>query len=363
MKNHIVAIHVVRSLVTLDESSLKKNSEYINFLDIQYCFDGDGELQTDLFIKETDSRSYLNFASAHPNYTFSGTVYSQSLRLRRIINNKDRLENRLKELGSYFKKAGYPETMVSNITTKVLNSRRDISIKDKVARDSDDQIRIISTFKSDDLLVKSVKDVEDSLKLTQSFRDQRGPLFSYVKKVGSNIRSHVNGLKQQALGTKRGAASKCNGRGCKTCKMLIQVPKVIVGNKTIKLSKGSCKSYNICYLALCNICNKPYNGRTVDPLHQRINGHRSHYKEVLRKTAANEEIDQASDLYQLGLHLHFEHGFKKNEDFDKNISFGLLEIVNPADIDRKEYKWMHRLNTFTPHGINVEYPFGINFIG
>ena len=129
--------------LNIDESSCKGNSEYINFLDIQYCFDSEGELQTDLYIKETDSRSYLNFESAHPNYTFSGTVYSQSLRLRRIINDKGRLEGRLKELGEYFKKAGYPETMVQNITTKVLNSRRDISIKDKADRDNDDQIRVI----------------------------------------------------------------------------------------------------------------------------------------------------------------------------------------------------------------------------
>ena len=39
----------------IDEWSFKKNSEFINLLDILYCFDSEGELQTDLFIKETDS--------------------------------------------------------------------------------------------------------------------------------------------------------------------------------------------------------------------------------------------------------------------------------------------------------------------
>ena len=79
----------------IDESSFKKNPEFINFLDILFCFDGEGLLQTDLIIKETDSRSYLNFASAHPNHTFSGNVYSQSLRLRRIINCRESLQTRL----------------------------------------------------------------------------------------------------------------------------------------------------------------------------------------------------------------------------------------------------------------------------
>ena len=193
-------------------------------------------------------------------------------------------------------------------------------------------------------LRKVVKDCEESLKLTPSFRNQRGPLFSYVKKVGANIRSHVNALKKQALETTKGAPVKCNGRGCKTCNMLLQVPKVTVGNKVVKLAKGSCKSYNICYLAMCNICKKGYTGRSVDPLHLRVNGHRSHYKEVLKKTASNEEIDQNSDLYQLGLHLHFEHGFVEPQAFDRNIRFGLLEVVNPNEIDKKEYKYMHKLN-------------------
>ena len=345
--------------LNIDESSLKKNSEFINFLDIQFCFDSEGELQTDLYTKETDSRSYLNFASAHPNYTFSGTVYSQCLRLRRIINNKDRLQKRLSELSSHFQKAGYPEAMIKNIATKVGNSERDISDKEKVERDCNDQIRVISTYMSDNLLVKAVKDCEESLRLTQSFRNQRGPLFAYVKKVGANIRSHVNGLKQQALGTKRGTAEKCNGRGCKTCNMLLRVPKVIVNNKSIKLSKGSCKSNNICYLAICDICKKPYTGRTIDPLHVRVNGHRSHYKDVLKKTAANEELDLTSDLNQLGLHLHFDHGFVDPRAFDRSIKFGILEIVNPTEIDKKEFKWMHNINSFQPHGINVEYPFGI----
>ena len=71
----------------IDESSFRKSSVYINLHDIQYCFDNEGCLQTDLYIKETDSRSYLNFASAHPNHTFSGNVYSQCLRLRRIIRS------------------------------------------------------------------------------------------------------------------------------------------------------------------------------------------------------------------------------------------------------------------------------------
>ena len=151
-------------------------------MDIKFCFDQEGQLQTDLFIKETDSRSYLNFASAHPNHTFSGNVYSQSLRLRRIINDRERLRTRLTELAECFKKAGYPEKMVHSITTKVLNSERDITMKEKIDKTNKDRIRVVSTYKADENMVKVIKNCEESLKLTQSFRNQRRPLFSYVKK-------------------------------------------------------------------------------------------------------------------------------------------------------------------------------------
>ena len=349
----------------IDESSFKENGCFINSLDIKYCFDEEGMLQTDLYRKETDSLSYLNFSSAHPNHTFSGTVYSQCLRLRRIINSRERLEIRLTELAEAFKKAGYPEKMVKNITTKVLNLERDISIKEKGEELKNEKIMVVSTFQADETIVEAVKESEENFKRTQSFRTQQGPLFQYVKKVGPSLRSQLNSLKQQALGTKRGSARMCNGPGCKTCQMLIRTEFLNVGKKKIKLSEGSCKSYNICYLAQCSLCEKCYTGRTIEFLHKRTSGHRHCYVEILKKSANNSlsEEDSNKDLYQLGLHLHLEHGLTDPKAFDKFIKFGILEVVSPAEIERKEYLWMHRLNTFQPVGINIEYPFGIPFLG
>ena len=111
----------------IDESVIKEVNESVPFLDIQFCFDNEGNLQTDLYVKPTDARSYLNFSSAHPNHTFSGIVYSQCLRLRRIINNQVRLAHRLNELCSAFEKSGYPKTMLENISTKVLHMERQLN--------------------------------------------------------------------------------------------------------------------------------------------------------------------------------------------------------------------------------------------
>ena len=47
--------------LNIDESNFQEPGKFVNFLDIQFCFDANGLLQTDLYIKETDATSYLNF--------------------------------------------------------------------------------------------------------------------------------------------------------------------------------------------------------------------------------------------------------------------------------------------------------------
>ena len=80
-----------------------------------------------------------------------------------------------------------------------------------------------------------------------------GKLFTFVKKVGLSIRSQVNNLKVQALGTRKGGISRCNALGCKCCKMLNKSASIIVNNKMVKLAKGNCKTS--CYLSVCDIFN------------------------------------------------------------------------------------------------------------
>jgi len=256
--------------------------------------------------------------------------------------------------------------MITEITAKVLNSERNIAVKEVIEAQDKDKIRVVSTYEADSTITQVIKKSEEGFKQTTSFRNHRGPLFNFVKTVGPNIKSQVNDLKHRALGTRKGGVVKCNGPGCKCCRMLLPSASTFVNNKKIKLSHGSCKTYNICYLGLCNICDKPYIGRTVDPLHIRVNGHRHWYRDVVKKAALNKlnKLDISNnDLYSLGLHLYLEHSLTDPNAFNMNFKFAILEVVNPSDIDIKECKWMHFLNSFQPIGINAEYPFGIPYLG
>ena len=135
----------------------------INFLDINFSFDEKNILQTDLYQKPTDSRSFLNFSNCHPQYTFSGTIYSQALRLRRIINNDARLVKRLTELGKDFARCNYPVAMIENIMHKVSCMTRCLegNKEDPPAAESD-SILVISTYGRDQQLTNSVKRLQDN---------------------------------------------------------------------------------------------------------------------------------------------------------------------------------------------------------
>ena len=86
--------------------NIKLITEYTQFLVIQYRFQ-EGKLTTDLFRKPTDANRYLEFSSFHPRHTFRSIIFSQELRYKRIVNNDDLLDVRLKELHNFFEQSSY----------------------------------------------------------------------------------------------------------------------------------------------------------------------------------------------------------------------------------------------------------------
>ena len=58
----------------------------INFLVVTVSITK-GIIETDLYVKPTDSHQYLLSSSCHPFYCKKGIPYSQTLRLNRICSN------------------------------------------------------------------------------------------------------------------------------------------------------------------------------------------------------------------------------------------------------------------------------------
>ena len=104
-------------------------NEYIEFLDVQYKFDIQGNVTTDIFIKPTDAHQYLNYSSHHPRHTFRSIVYSQGLRYRRIISDDATLAVRLDCLAEHFINCNYPKNLVVNILNDIKTLPRSIEYK------------------------------------------------------------------------------------------------------------------------------------------------------------------------------------------------------------------------------------------
>ena len=378
-KNWIVTVNEKLASIGLliDEYTIKDPDEYVPFLDIQFCFDNNGTLQTDLYIKETDSRAYLNYFSSHANHTFSGIIFSQCIRLRRIINDDSRLSSRLDELKSSFLKAGYPKKMVENICNKVKNTPRSLEPKTKENTPQNSQtpkIRIISTYDSDAPIIETVKKFEPELKITKSFshKDSNNSsqiagsnqpkkcdksLFQFVKKTGSSIRDRLVKVKNLAIGNRYGATLPCKEKNCMCCKMVSSDLTRTVNGKTVKSAPGTCSTYNIIYLITCKQCSKAYTGRSVRPLKTRIGEHRRAFYKICR----GESYDENDDAFSPGAHLN-EHNFNEYNDFGKFFDVCIIDNCNPNILEVKEHKFIHILNTLKPCGLNTQNPFGLEIL-
>ena len=92
----------------------------INFLDTT-VFKVDNKLRTKVYVKPTDTQSYLQSKSEHSNSTKKCIAYSQTLRFNKICYNRSNLRNNRKRLLSTLTKSGYnktdPATQINRATS------------------------------------------------------------------------------------------------------------------------------------------------------------------------------------------------------------------------------------------------------
>ena len=83
----------------------------VEFLDVKVINDS-GKLETDVYIKPTDSHQYLHQASCHPSSCKKGIPYAQALRLRRICSKDTFFDKRTQDLCSFLVERGYKRNFV-----------------------------------------------------------------------------------------------------------------------------------------------------------------------------------------------------------------------------------------------------------
>ena len=101
---------------------------------------------------------------------------------------------------------------------------------------------------------------------------------------------------------------------------------------------ATCKSSNVVYLIECNQCKKQYVGETENPLHLRVNGHRSDYYRKLPDKPV------AAHFNTLG------HTFE-------DLTIMVIEELGSAPTERRKLRerfWIHTLRSVAPQGLNLE---------
>ena len=328
----------------------------IHFLDINIFVSQNNSIKTTLYRKPTDSRRYLNFKSCHPNHVFSGVVYSQGLRLRRIIQDDSDFELELSYLKNDFLKSQYPPNMIDNIFRKVLSVNRNDLLKIKSDDDfciqNNDRIMVVSTFGRDKPLIETKK-------IEKRFPELK---FKKVNKTAPSLRSMLEKTKNISLGPQKGHTKKCGRSRCKSCKLMSERNFIVCNNTKRKYfsSFGTCQSKNTIYNAQCKICDKMYVGKSTQCLNTRISGHRSLFYECISKNGTiNSQCSKNEDEYILGMHLYKNHGLTEREAFNESYIFTILQVCSPKNLDVQEHKWIQKLKCVAPHGLNSHDPFGI----
>ena len=140
--------------------------ETINFLDVQVS-KRNSTLETDLYCTNTNTHQYLHAKSCH-RYIYKKYIpFGQAVRLRRIISEDVMLDERLKELETWFTNRGY-------------NSE---NIKPEIER--------VKTMNRADLLSKHKKEIDNRITLVLTYHLALTKVYEFYKRH-TYIRSNLN---------------------------------------------------------------------------------------------------------------------------------------------------------------------------
>ena len=128
---------LLNSLHPTIKFTLKYSRTTIEYLDLQIYINHHRLLATSLYRKPTDCQAYLHFNSHHPLHVKTGIIYSQALRLNRLIDNDTDLQEHLHILTRALLVQGYPlDTINRNILRALEHSQHDLIYRPTIEQDT-----------------------------------------------------------------------------------------------------------------------------------------------------------------------------------------------------------------------------------
>ena len=307
-------------------------------------------METDLYVKPTDSHQYLLSSPCHPFFCKKDIPYSQALKLNRIFSNNGFFDKRCNDLEKYLLERGYSKKMVR---TEILRARaipRDVLLEKVNNQEKQNKIAFNITY---DPVFRDVRKSLEELHAILASGNGHKKVFPEVPLVGfknnKNLKAHL--VRSQLPDFDEvGRSKRCGGKRppCHLCgnikdtctfksKHLDEIHKI---NKNY-----NCNSKMAVYLIECKICGEQYTGSTKTKFRSRANNYKSTQRKFMNKEAVPKQA-----LKQKRFHEHYcSNRHNGTEDW-------VITLIDSADtlkeLRRKEFYWMYRLKTYSPYGLN-----------
>lgn len=111
--------------------TLEFDSQKLPFLDTLVYVDGEGNLQTTVFYKPSNTHQYLHFHSSHHPNLKRSLPFSQGIRIKRIVSDPMNLEESLEEMFKFFRLRGYTHKILNEAKKRLNELTREDLLSEK----------------------------------------------------------------------------------------------------------------------------------------------------------------------------------------------------------------------------------------
>ena len=210
-----------------------------------------------------------------------GILYGQALRLRRICNSEEVLDNRLNELHGYLLKRGFRERNVySQFVRARGKSRESLLVQGRGQKRMDlDRIPLVMNFYPALSWVGKIVDslwyiLQASDDIRETFRDKPMVAFRRPRNLRDDlVKSRFKRHREENRGTR-----KCR-KTRQIFKLVKEGDKFYDKGRTYINYSFDCDSGGVVYLIKCKKCLKLYVGSTITTFRTRFNNHKSMKRE------------------------------------------------------------------------------------
>ena len=345
---------VSSQLIDLDSfrkvfGSLRLNIEFgneIHFLDLKIIYDPTyRRISTSLYIKPTNTFSYLSVNSNHKSSIFKNIPFSLLIRVRRSCSEDFDFFFFSRLLVSQLKKRGYCHYFLMNVVRRVSNLNRKTLLpykKNKSLSNSKNKNFFVMPFNNSNIDINRI--IYNSFNSFINLYKLDNFKIKVVNSVNNNLRRifiHNCNLSMKNFNFK---CFKCNLTNCRCCNFFSDKSIIDFGESFSLpiLSNSNCKSKFCIYIINCTFCNSFYVGETIQTLEKRLDAHLSNIRCF---SPFNKEYSEVA--------FHFR---KKGHDYRKHLKISIFasDVANDNLRLDIESELIHLFLTFGCKVINAK---------